>query len=263
MKNNKENGKSIKNENMTDPSEKQVILDYREGQLKELLDGQVSFQVKNLIIGDVVFQRGETIDFCLERKTIADLASSIKDGRLQEQRKRILECVSPDRCFYLIEGAIPFVDKLHHLPITTIYGSLINKMVRDGIHIVGTSSLRDTTRFIKEFATRYLTGKLEYETKGNINYVQKPRKKGNFSVASCFASQLSCIPSISTVKITAIIDKFQNMTDFVKHLQDLEEPVEYLSNLTLPNGRKIGKSSSTKIVEYLGLKTGFEIGQPK
>ncbi len=93
---------------------KEIILDYRETQLIEQLKDQLEIQVENLIIGDIVFKRENVIEFCLERKTLADLASSIKDGRLHEQKSRILECVPPKRCFYLVEGQIPFVDKLHH-----------------------------------------------------------------------------------------------------------------------------------------------------
>ncbi len=235
---------------------KQIEIDYREHALIELLkknsNEPLSFQTENLAIGDIVCKSGNTIDFCIERKTIADLASSIKDGRHQEQMNRILECVSPNRCCYIIEGKIPEVEKPFNMPVSTIYGAIINKMFRDGVFIINTTNLSDTARFIKELTTRYLGGKLNYETKGNDIYVQTPRKKGTISVPVCFSHQLSTIPSISSVKINAIMEKFNSMREFISYLEKEDDPKKFLETLVLKNGRKLGKSSASKILEFIG-----------
>ena len=231
---------------------KQINIDYRENALIQLMNGTLNFNKDNLAIGDIIFKTDSKIDFCFERKTVADLASSIKDGRYHDQLKRILECVPTNRCCYIIEGKIPEVERPFNMPVSTIYGSIINKMFRDNIFIVHTNNLAETARFIKEFGKRYLDGKLEYDTKGSHDYVQNPRKKGNITSITCFSHQLSMIPSISSVKINAIIEKVSNMRELVNILEKDPDPDKYLENIVLKNGRKLGKSSANKILQYLG-----------
>ena len=231
---------------------KQINIDYRENALIQLMNGTLNFNKDNLAIGDIIFKQDDKIDFCVERKTVADLASSIKDGRYHDQLKRILECVPANRCCYIIEGKIPQVEKPFNMPVSTIYGSIINKMFRDNIFIINTNNLQETAIFIREFGKRYLDGKLDYETKGIQDYVQTPRKKGNITTITCFSNQLGTIPSISSVKINAIIDKFSNMRELINVLEKESDPSNFLENILLKNGRKLGKSSANKILQYLG-----------
>ena len=243
-------------------SEYSVVIDYRERGLIELLKDKLIYSIENLAIGDVVFKKNDTIEFCLERKTIADLASSIKDGRYQEQAQRILECVNPNRCCYLIEGKIPNIEKYSNLNTKCLYGTIINKMFRDGIFVYRTNNIEETAYFITELANRYLTGKLEFthdqinneETKGNLKYVQKPRKKGDLDLIDCFSIQLASIPSISNIKIMALQKHFSSIRDFILCLEKQENPEKYLENITLNNGRKLGKSSANKILTFMGFK---------
>jgi len=46
-------------------------------------------EVKNLDIGDIIIYNG-SYKLIIERKTINDLVSSIKDGRYREQKMRLL-----------------------------------------------------------------------------------------------------------------------------------------------------------------------------
>jgi ERCC4-type nuclease len=63
-----------------------VVLDYRESGLSELLPGADS---KPLPVGDVLVFAGGSPRLLLERKTAADLAASIVDGRWKEQTSRL------------------------------------------------------------------------------------------------------------------------------------------------------------------------------
>ena len=237
-----------------------IIIDYREKRLIEVLKDKLIFKTENLAIGDIILKKEDKIEYCIERKTIDDLASSIKDGRYKEQQTRILETVSPNQCCYLIEGKIPNQERYSNMPISTLYGSIINKMFRDGIFIYHTINLEDTSRFIQELGKRFLSGKLEFKEldKGNQyfldkkNYVQTPRKKGNISVSDCFSNQLATIPSISSVKILALKLKFNSMKEFILYLDKQENPEKYLEEIILNNNRKLGKSSSQKILDFLG-----------
>ena len=77
-----------------------VIVDEREHDLYDKLDilmcmqtraGCVDLSKEVLPIGDVLIQTNEGKDvLIIERKTFADLLSSIKDGRYEEQSYRLL-----------------------------------------------------------------------------------------------------------------------------------------------------------------------------
>ena len=61
----------------------------------------VSFE--NLDIGDYMFKYEDKIILVIERKSIQDLASSIKDGRYREQKSRLLNNYSKNNVLFLIE----------------------------------------------------------------------------------------------------------------------------------------------------------------
>lgn len=69
----------------------------------ELLALQVPYQVENLPVGDIEIREGDDIPLAIiERKTVADLMASIKDGRYKEQSTR-LQAVTA-QVWWIIEG---------------------------------------------------------------------------------------------------------------------------------------------------------------
>lgn len=101
-----------------------LVIDHRETFLIQRLEGlDIVFSKQNLAIGDILIHFPENKKIIMERKTLADLWSSILDGRFREQRSRLLEWRdgqsnddgSEDKissssrqsfCLYLIEGDI-------------------------------------------------------------------------------------------------------------------------------------------------------------
>ena len=87
----------------------------------------ISFE--NLDIGDYIFKYEEKIILVIERKSIQDLASSIKDGRYREQKSRLLNNYSKNNVLFLIEGDLMFDNKsinFNKVDKYTIYSTLIN-----------------------------------------------------------------------------------------------------------------------------------------
>ena len=73
----------------------------------ELLNSRVSnIETGNLDIGDFIIKDdNDEIKMIFERKTIADLMSSIKDGRYKEQSYRLSQFpLNNHHIFYVIEG---------------------------------------------------------------------------------------------------------------------------------------------------------------
>ena len=76
-----------------------IIVDYREKKLIDKLkcSQRISnvLEIRNLDIADIILQF-ETYSFYIERKTIPDLISSIKDGRYKEQKMRLQAHISKE-----------------------------------------------------------------------------------------------------------------------------------------------------------------------
>ena len=78
-----------------------IIIDSRETNLYEkLLNRNIEIIKKQLEIADIHIIVNENI-FVFERKTAADLLSSIKDGRYKEQKLRMMTTYK--NCNYIIE----------------------------------------------------------------------------------------------------------------------------------------------------------------
>ena len=91
-----------------------IKIDTRESELltccKSLVESipkykDVKIQSITLPIGDVIINDGENDCVIIERKTLKDLAASIKDGRYEEQSYRLNGLDHPNHnIIYLIEG---------------------------------------------------------------------------------------------------------------------------------------------------------------
>ena len=68
----------------------QLILDHREGKLKELFQNNLDIKLdyQNLDYGDFCIFNNENPFIIIERKTLDDLSSSIIDGRYKEQKQK-------------------------------------------------------------------------------------------------------------------------------------------------------------------------------
>ena len=91
-------------------------IDYRESSLisliqsiiKELPDNKKQLYIletPNLLIGDIIIKKDGVIKLIIERKSLSDLYSSIRDGRYKEQSYRLNEYDLPNHnIIYLLEG---------------------------------------------------------------------------------------------------------------------------------------------------------------
>ena len=107
-----------------------------------------------LAIGDISILTDDNKDIAIiERKTLADLLASIKDGRYEEQSYRLIHStkIHPHNIIYLIEGGIFSLDfkerKLIHSIITSI-----NHF--KGMTVIKTSNVAESAEFILSFADK-------------------------------------------------------------------------------------------------------------
>lgn len=129
-----------------------IIVDERETALYGLLIQQPSDDKKPQIekrvipLGDILFTSDdESITYqIIERKSIADLLASVKDGRYAEQSYRLANCF-PNRhnIVYLIEGQVRDHDK------KLVFACMASLNYFKGFSITRTVSLAETAQYIE------------------------------------------------------------------------------------------------------------------
>ena len=128
-----------------------IIIDEREVALYERmvsLNTDITMVKQVLQIGDAIIQNDD-VDLCvIERKTLQDLLSSIKDGRYEEQSHRLIHTsgLSPHNIIYIIEGNMSTLqtDKDKQL----IYSSITSLNYYKGFSVLRTTSVNDTVDLI-------------------------------------------------------------------------------------------------------------------
>lgn len=168
------------------PSTLELEVDYREKKLIDLLNlannsrlDKIKITTPNLKVGDIILKyhhisktKEETYyKMIIERKSVSDLMSSIKDGRYKEQKMRIKSCHTQDlkngiKCqfFYLIEGNVNTVKFRKKQNSKGIYGSWISMLFRDDIKMIRTWDLEETSVFIMRLVDRVLKNAKELWT---------------------------------------------------------------------------------------------------
>jgi len=153
-----------------------VIVDEREHDLYDKLDilmckqtqaGCVDLSKEVLPIGDVLIQTNEGKDvLIIERKTFADLLSSIKDGRYEEQSYRLLNSSGfpPHSVFYLLEGM--FSQLRTGIETKIIYSAMTSLQFFKGFSVHRAATVNESAEWILHMAEKigreFSKGKIPY-----------------------------------------------------------------------------------------------------
>ena len=207
-----------------------ITIDVREHDLIQLAEKnekneKIEVKTAQLPIGDIIIQHGDqTLVF--ERKTIADLSASIKDGRYSEQRQRLKSTYPFHRVTLLIEGN---TGMLRTQPMTarisskTILSALISAQYRDGFHVYHTSTPADTLWYLLQIAER-MGEKTHLETECKEEYGAslrvKTQKRENVTPGLCYLLQLSQLPGISMTTATEIAKTYPTMRALLSALTE-------------------------------------------
>jgi ERCC4-type nuclease len=149
----------------------QIVVDVREnGILQKLEFAKVEFSKKQLPLGDILLVKNENttddqhddeILVYIERKTLQDLLSSIKDGRYDEQSFRLANTIQGEvprhRVIYIIEG---FFSTLSLQEKNLVLSAMTSIQLFKGFSVWRTSSLQETVDVIIAMA-----GKIERDLK--------------------------------------------------------------------------------------------------
>jgi ERCC4-type nuclease len=239
-------------------------------------------QVENLPLGDIIISNNVEDKLFIERKSINDLAASIKDGRYEEQSYRLNGLNHPNHnIIYLIEGDINRVNRFksdNSIEKLTLYSAMFSLNYYKGFSVQRSFSLEETAMMICNMA--YKLGKeatnkkpfyqnqfpliqepivdgneqieeVEQTEKDYVNVVKKIKKE-NITPDNIGEIMLCQIPGISSVTSLAIMEKYVSLPNLIK---EIETNNDCLKNISYTNSkgqtRKINKTSISNIVKFL------------
>ena len=136
-----------------DTREKKLSDELLNRDLDEFTDN-IEIVVNTLDIGDIYIQTPQ-FQIIFERKTTQDLLSSINDGRLREQKSRLLSSGINNIC-YIIEGNNDIVSSQLIQHQSKLVGVYLNTLFRDRIPIIFVKSVKETATFLLLLATRLI-----------------------------------------------------------------------------------------------------------
>lgn len=250
----------------------------------------IQFVIEALPLGDIIIFDEDIEKIIIERKTINDLLSSIKDGRYEEQSYRLNGINHHNHnIMYLIEGDINKINnrfKDNKIEKSTLYSAILSLNYYKGFSVIRTFSIEETAYFICNAVNKLKKCEIEKkkpfyyikneqpqiddknDVSGNIieddnnntndqndkNYVNviKKVKKENISPNNIGEIMLCQIPGISSVTSLAIMNKFKTIKNLLTNIQIDNN---CLNDITIENNkgqhRKISKTCISNIYKFL------------
>jgi ERCC4-type nuclease len=121
-------------------------------------------QVENLPLGDVIISNNVEDKLIIERKSINDLAASIKDGRYEEQSYRLNGLNHPNHnIIYLIEGDVNRINRFkdNKMEKLTLYSSIFSLNYYKGFSVIRSFSIDESAIFICNTANKLRKGEVD------------------------------------------------------------------------------------------------------
>jgi ERCC4-type nuclease len=248
-----------------DCREKSLIKSCQEMISKNKKFNNILLRTKNLELGDIIISDMKNKEhLIIERKTIQDLLSSIKDNRYREQSFRLTHLDHPNHnIIYLIEG-----DNINdfYAEKDMIYSSMFSLSYFKGFSLFRTKDVKETSFVLcnaaykinkEDSKTPYynnITNKTNDEKSSNEDYtsVIKKKKNSNITPENFGEIVLIQIPSVSNTTAKVIMDEFKTLNNLVSKLKENKNCLNDLSYLTSKNQkRKLNKTCLKNIQDFL------------
>ena len=218
----------------------------------------------NLEIGDIIIcDKNDNELIIIERKTLVDLAASIKDGRYNEQSFRLNNCnLHNHNIYYLIEGNInTYVPYKSRIDKSTLISSMVSISYFKGFSVYKTYNIEESCNWIIG-----MTNKLYKENKSSfydendnsdnikIKYedVTKRCKKNNIDENNIGSIMLSQIPNVSISTAKTIMNKYKTIQELIENLVNNSKTLDDIVITTkTEKTRKINKTTKDNIYKYL------------
>jgi crossover junction endonuclease MUS81 len=267
-----------------------IKIDAREkdlvGQIKNLVMFIPAFKdikifTESLPIGDIIIADDKEDKIIIERKSINDLLSSIKDGRYEEQSYRLNGLNHHNHnIHYLIEGDVNRMNRFKdsNMEKMTVYSAIFSLSYYKGFSVMRTFSLEETAIFICNMANKlkksdkppfysasvpnltptFIEGEtaepIEEHQPSDKDYVGviKKVKKENITEDNIGEIMLCQIPGVSSTTALTIMEKFKTIPNLIKELEENPDGLKDVSYVNVKGQpRKITKTSIANITKFL------------
>ena len=279
-----------------------IKIDYREKLLieacqrivassKSVAVSSLVIDTPNLLLGDVQITGSKsTHSTVVERKTIADLLSSIKDGRYKEQSLRLSADASHHNhnIIYLIEGDA--TDSCWRYMSSSekdmVNGAMVSILLLKGFSLYRTKSVHESANFILQVARKLsktsvsmfypnASSSASSEEVGELGEVNehagekeepstqpsgtkyeetaiKASKKENITPDNIGTFMLSQIPYVGSSIAVTLMDKYGNVAALIEEMKRSPKCLEQLKIQSASGQqRKIGKNARKNLYLYL------------
>jgi ERCC4-type nuclease len=245
----------------------------------------IELEICNLPIGDIILCDDNGIEkVIVERKSLSDLASSIKDGRYEEQSYRLNGISHPNHnIMYIIEGEMNKVNSFKsRIDKSVLYSAIFSLNYYKGFSVLRSQNLEETAIMIchmtyklkkgiignlkpyydsfipktletlENLETQEIIENTEIKEEKEYCHVVKRVKKDNITTDNIGEIMLCQIPGISSITAIAIMAQFKNLP---KLICCLKENQQCLKDISYSNSkgqtRKISKPAIENIKKFL------------
>jgi ERCC4-type nuclease len=234
---------------------------------------------ENIPLGDIIiYDDNNNEKLIIERKTLLDLAASIRDGRYTEQGFRLDQCsMHNHNIIYLIEGDLRYYKPFKStIDKKALLSSMVSINYFKGFSLFRTITLTETAEWLLQmtkklhkessspsYYKKILVGETEpvteqqsEEIKENTELVyssaMKRVKKENINPANIGEIMLSQIPGVSNASAIAIMNKYSTIQNLIEKLATDDKALINIS-ISDKSGklRKINKTCILNIYKYL------------
>jgi len=263
-----------------------LIIDNREHSLYEKCNniisndiGYVTLENAVLPLGDILVKTDEGKDVMIvERKSLTDLLSSVKDGRYDEQCHRLKNASGfpSHNVVYIIEGMFSTLRTFMEKRVVISCMASLNYF--KGFSVIRTSNIQETAEvliymadkidrnFMKGVLPSYLTSPMESTTalvSSNAVPIEEPTKsysefvktvkKENITQDNIGEIMLCQIPGISTTYACAILKSFNGFSNMMQEIKSGNSQTKFETVTYECKGktRKIPKTCGQIITQFL------------
>jgi len=240
---------------------------------------------QTLPLGDIIINDGINDCVIIERKTLTDLAASIKDGRYEEQSYRLNGLPHHNHnIIYLIEGDVNRFNAFkERIDKQTLYSAMFSINYFKGFSVMRSTNLDETAMIACNMVYKLVSGlksgktafynqptpsnkqnndkednneekdteKKEVTEKDYCSVIKKVKKE-NITPDNIGEIMLCQIPGVSSASALAILSQFKTLPNLIKTIQTDETCLNQICT-TDPNGktRKISKTAIATIIRFL------------
>ena len=258
-----------------------IRVDSREDALNDMLRLNLSgtkhsVRSEALPVGDVILSSddGGTDYLVFERKSLADLAASIQDGRYKEQSHRLqaLPHVHNHNVVYVVEGDFArYSERFSKIGKGTLHSAMCSLNYYKGFSVVRTMSIMETHELIQSYANKLASSPAPY---GHYHVVGggadtaddainshestpycsvlkvKQVKCENITPQNIGEIMLCNIPGVSSKTAAAIVKKYPTLRLLMEAFHQCGSS-DCLDDIQLETKRKLSKQCIQNIYNFL------------